>query len=478
MMQNIQSTRLYELLSFLKPAHRIAIQELLQLSFMNYKKESLILLDCILDHIRSTSQKPLLKKDLIRACLIKEENFNRTMSKLFMKVRQALPLLGIIEPPKLSLEFANFFIENSLPINAARELEQLESGIKKSAIQTHDLYLQKSKYHAFCLSKQIDNREATPHLLLMNKSLDAFYAGSKLQLLCEHANRTRIIKASNSPIFAVGSTATFLDLLHQNNFFESGNIKTYYYIYMMLTENEEESYKNAALQFRNYHDTNKLPKELIETFIAYLMNQCIQFINKTTRVSHYANHYIQYLELLQEEDCLLSKGKLRLSRFQGAILAASITGEIEWMRTFVEDYGSLLVGKCTAFFKEIHLAYINKLVGNLQLAREQMEALVLPRTIDSLFALTYYKTAIEIYYADKDIEQALKTIEALYRFIRRTSNSKNIAPVKLKGLQKFIGYAKKAVKLPSKDTRRDRARMQFMEERSTVAYATWLDSVL
>lgn len=476
-MRTIQDTRLYELLAFLKPAHRIAIQEISRLSFVNYKKEGIMLLDNIIKHINSNNKSPLCKRKLISICSIKEENFNRLMSRLFIKTRQALYLLGIMDTSKLNIAWANFFIEHSLENNTARELEQLESILNKTKIYNPDFYLQKSKYHALCLSREIDNRAASPHLISMNQNLDAFYASSKLQLLCEYANRSRIIKTSTS-IFTTDSIPTFLALLHQNDFFDSDNIKTYYYIYLMLVRNTEESYQNAAVQFKIYYQTNELPSDLAETFIAYLMNQCIQFMNKNIKVLHYADHYISYLELLEQEGYLLSNGQLRLSRFQGAIMAASISGKIKWMQKFVNNYGSLLTGDFTDFFKEIHEAYVNKMLGNVKLAKKQIEALVLPRMIDSLYAITYYRIAIEIHYADRDSEAVLKTTETLYRYIKRSSNNKNIASAKLERIKKFIRYTKKAINLPSRDSRRDKVRAKFKEERSQVAYATWLDSVL
>lgn len=98
------------------------------------------------------------------------------------------------------------------------------------------------KYHEIYLQRDRDNRKAhDEHFRKTNHALDAFYVKNKLRLLCEQLNRNRIVQETSTIFPSVSFRTAFMELLHENIYFQCPLTKSYFLIYQMLLDNAEKN---------------------------------------------------------------------------------------------------------------------------------------------------------------------------------------------------------------------------------------------
>lgn len=94
--------------------------------------------------------------------------------------------------------------------------------------------------------------------------------------------------------------------------------------------------------------------------IAYLMNQCIYFINNNINRSYYASEYVDYIDLLERKNYLFQNKQLSPSKFQAILLAGLIANRTDWAIDFITEKATRLNSPHEDFIKKfISLIYIS-----------------------------------------------------------------------------------------------------------------------
>ena len=482
-LDDIRATRLYELLAYLKPKQRKIISEISALKSIPIDAKKNAMLQDIIMHIDTKKNVVLSKAFLMEKSGLKSPSvFNYATSDLFKIVCKMLYLLNIQKDnhPAHLLSLTHLFIEKELPINTFHSLKELKASLKNKKIQAHDFHLYKMQYHELNLQQEKDTRRGfNEHFKQTNLNLDAFYAGNKLRLLCEDLNRNRIVQETH--VFD-NSTAQelLLSLIQENNYFESISMECYFSIYQMLSSNSKKNYQIAAKKINHYQE--ELTPNIEESFIAYLMNQCIYFMNKNMdRVKH-ANDYINYIDSLEEKGYLFTNKQLSPGRFQGIVVAGVMAKQVEWVNNFVHKKAANLNSPHQDFIKQIHLAYIAFHNDHVDLAYELISTVGNHGTADPFFTIFYYKLMIQIYFSQNHLLATQSKIDAFYKYIGRIAKKETIALDKIQALRKFISQVSKVIKLKLDPNTRPNDYIKLQEylakNKGNIAYSEWIEQII
>lgn len=482
-LDDLRATRLYELLAYLKPKQRKIISEISALESIPIDAKKNHILQEIITHIDKKKSEVLSKASLMEKSGIKSPSvFNYATSDLFKVVCKMLYLLNIQKDnhPAHLLSLTNLFIEKELPINTFHSLKELKASLKNKKIQASDFHLYKMKYHELNLQQEKDIRRGpNEHFKQTNLNLDAFYAGNKLRLLCEELNRNRIVQETH--VFE-SSTAQelLLSLIQENNYFESISIECYFLIYKMLSSESKESYQIAAKRINNYQE--QLTPNIEESFIIYLMNQCIYFMNKNIDRINHANDYINYIDFLEEKNYLFTNKQLSPGRFQGIVVAGVMAKQVGWVNNFVHKKAPKLNSTHQNFIKQIHLAYIAFHNDHIDLAHKLISTVGNHGTADPFFVIFYYKLIIQIYFSQNDLLVTQNKIDAFYKYIGRVAKKETIAPDKIQALRKFTSQVSKIIKLKLNPNTRpsDYVKLQeyLAKNKGNIAYSEWIEQII
>lgn len=483
-LNDLRQTRLYELLLHLKPKQRKIIVAISNIKEVPIDAKKITLLTTFIKNIEKRSPQPLPKATVMKKSGYKSDAaFNYATSDLFKMVCKMLYLINILKdnaPPYL-FSLADLFIDKDLPINAHHVLNDLKKHLKNRKTQVHDYHLYQMKYHELHLEKNQSDRKAhDEHFFETNQHLDAFYTENKLRLLCEQLNRNRIVQESTTVLPSDRATKLFLELVEVNEYFQSPSIECYFLIYQMLLTKTESSYQTAANKIKT--DGTQLPPTIEETMIAYLKNQCIYFINNNIQRVHYANEYIQYIDLLDEKNYLLKHGKLSPTRFQGIVVAGITAQQIEWVTDFVKQKAEKLNSSHKDFIEKTHLAYIAFHTGDVEKAHNIIRVVESNRVIDPFFNVLHYKLMIQIFFHKDLLILAQDKVLAFKKYISRKDKKEIIAPEKVGSLQKFISYILKIIQLKEEPNTQQsdysKVQKRLLEDKGTIAYIDWLKQIL
>ena len=298
--------------------------------------------------------------------------------------------------------------------------------------------------------------------------------------MCETCNRNRIIQQKQADT----TSLSFDDFLHRvkdQDYYGSVSVELYYHLYQMLTTADNQHYESTRHTVYRYLADGQPDSSTFETIVAYLMNQCINNINRSIHRLKYAQEYLGYISLLEQEKCLLSnEDQLSLFRIFCILMSAILCGRAQWMQEdFMPFYKDKLIGKHRTFVVDLAAAY---LCQHNEQPKEAMNRLLeidtksLPRDLDRQLAVSYYKIAIEIYYAHDRIGKMEQVAERMRKYLGLPTNNEGIAVGKTNALGRFLYYVKRLN--PANKAEAARVRKAFLAEQHPIAHAFWLEKVL
>lgn len=288
-----------------------------------------------LEHLLSLNAQALKKPEkIIWAKLFAEETTaeqNRVKTRLFQMMEKYISLQQLDQHQGVKLLLQTGFHEG-------RKIDKLASlsfnRSKKLLSNEHDF---DQKVFLFWLYQQAilrekDVRRMDENIETMEHCLDEFYACNKLRILCERANRQKILKkAASSRVLE--AEADFLQ-----THVHSDLVKAYCNLFRLIASGNEADF----ILVKNFVDQQQpsLRREHLQEFIAYMMNYCIRKFNAGDL--NYAKHYLGFIERLENQDLLLVGGFLGIGRLKNAIHSLQLVEGAEAAQVFKDKYGSYL----------------------------------------------------------------------------------------------------------------------------------------
>lgn len=480
---DFRKTRLYELLEYLKPKHQKKILQVINLEFSRPQDKQGILLQAIIKHIQKKGKKPLSKQELVSLIGIDSTKMNYMISDIFKRVCKILPLTSILQEYELQQIqiLASFFRENDLNINAEYALEDIKKSLYRKAKRNHDFHYYQMKYYEFHVIED-NTRQYNQDFYSMIENLDAFYAESKLRLLCEETNRNRII-AQHSKVFKSEELKTqFLSNTQAAEFYNSPSVEVYFRIYQMLTASTTESYQKTYTLA--YQLKASFAPDIQLAISKYLMNQCIYFINKYkgSDSKQYAVDYLKHIQSLDKIDLLLDKDqKFPLATFHNIIHIGLIAEDSRWGEDFINKTSPNLSTDNQRFMQLLHLALVALHENDLMTADQCiLEIDEIPKD-DVPFVILYYKLSIQILFQTQtNLDIPLNKAEAFRKYIGRIKEKGILADDKFTALTNFTLFFRRIVSIDAKaDAQKWKKLVQeFSTKFNETAYADWLQSLI
>lgn len=194
---------------------------------------------------------------------------------------------------------------------------------KKDRSLSHELYRFWIAEHK--VNTQKTKRARDEYIGLMEQSLDDFYYINRLRLYCEKINRQKITEIDHGVEKLLGTPNIVWSVKEK---------RLYYQLVKLLTEQDVQAYLYIDEFVKNHQ--NYFAKKYLREFIEYLMNFCIRKVNQHNK--EYARDYLNLIELLQKENLLLQGGELSLSRFRNTMAAGIVAENLDWVKSFVNNY--------------------------------------------------------------------------------------------------------------------------------------------
>lgn len=478
---DIRTTRLYDFLAHLPPRYRKSISALSEIKLITIKNKELELLKEILTHINKNNKKPLHKQALAKKINLSEEKIHYLTSSLFKKIGSTLPFFLLKDSDLETTHIlTKFFLNYHWSEHTSLVLKANKTVLEKKQIRTHDFHFYEMKHHEFCTKQDSINRTYHQGINDMNQSLDAFYAENKLRIFCEELNRNRILGEASQIAQNDSFKASFLNMIQEEEFFESPSVELFFHVYNMLIKNSEKSYLQVFKLLERYKQL--FHPDLEETVLRYLMNQSIIFINSSDNHQTYANQYLNYVNRLHElGKLILANQQYPLGIFHNIVLASTKVKSKAWCINFVETTIPTLNTPNRTCNRIIHLAHIELRFGNYQAAHHLIAKLddidnpqhQVPKE-DIFLSLFYYQLSIQIFFKTTDdlSSTPFQKNDALRKYIQR--KHENFSNSKKEKLDNFVAFTRRIINTPKGFSKWKSLTKEISEKRTQIAY---IDSI-
>ena len=242
----------------------------------------------------------------------------------------------------------------------------------------------------------------------MENCLDEFYACNKLRILCEKANRRKILKKANSGR-KLEEEVGFL-----KRHVQSDLVGAYCDLFQMINGGSETDF----IKVKQFVDQEpKLRKVHLQEFIAYLMNYCIRKFNGGD--FSFTRHYLDFIRKLESKNLLLVGGILGIGRLKNTILSLQLNEGSKAAQTFLDTYGAFLDPKHKPYLL-LAQAAIDLDQGKIDKALEGIKEFQDSDVYlhDLYYKLTCDKLMLKCFYEKKDFPPILKRVESIKAFVR------------------------------------------------------------
>lgn len=332
---------------------------------------------------------------------------NRVKTRLFQMMEKYISLQQLDKEIGFKLLLQTKFHE-------ARKIEKLANlsfNRSKKVLNKENDFDQ--KVILFWLYQQVilrekDIRRTDENMDAMENCLDEFYACNKLRILCEKANRQKILKKAESERDLEAEVDCLQKLV------QSSLVKAYCDLFQMISKGKETDFIRVK-QF--VEQEPKLKREYLQEFIAYLMNYCIRKFNAGDR--NFTKHYLGFIRKLESEDLLLIGGVLGVGRLKNTILSLQLNEGAEAAQAFIDQYGAFLDPKHKPYLL-LAQAAIDLDQGKIDKALKDIKEFQDSDVYlhDLYYKLTCDKLMLKCFYERRDLTPILTRIEGIKAFIR------------------------------------------------------------
>lgn len=304
-----------------------------------------------------------------------------------------------------------------------------------------------------------------------NESFDKYYFSAKLRTLCEIINREKILNAT----YSKSIEDEIIQVISQNKSlnFDTPAVHCYFEIFHLLKSGNNLEQFSKTLNTLNRYQKSFTDSEL-KSMYAYLLNYCVQEVNKGN--AEFTEKLFELQKLLLQNKILLENGALSHISYRNIVTIAIKLKEYAWAEKFIEDYKSHITDQ----HKEN--AY-NLSKSNLLYAKNDFsETIFLLNQIeftDVYYACTAKFTLLKAYYALKEFETLDYFVSSFQLYLKR---NKEISINFKKSSENFLKHFKKVIliekqldyKEKEKIEKKIRDLIQHIHEEKTMANKAWL----
>ena len=355
--------------------------------------------------------------------ILNEEQFDnkkRIANRLPKTLEQFILLYSLEEDPVLShLLIAQFYNDRGLQKHVNHSIKKAEQENDNNKGRFLNFYLYKFWLNELKISirkhmnipiRVVD--ELIPHI-------KDFFDIQKVRLLGAEIHETYMMnKPGEDPAQRRNELEReALDTLKTVN---SREVELYKYrLIMALRKGEEEAYQNAKKLIND--QSLKLNHVEREESIEVLMNYCTAQVGRGNW--SYAKDYIDFLEILDEMDCLLDNGYLGRAFLVNAVGYGIISGQFDWAKQFLENKSRYLKDSnhvseqpYKAFLQSLIALYEGELDKCLELLNQFMSADIYTR--DTKIKIGADKMLLKVLFLKREFEVVRSKMRTVEKYIK------------------------------------------------------------
>lgn len=314
-------------------------KEWLDSSFHNNSSQALRLYRFILKTVPKFEAKKLSKEKAFQV-LFKGENYKEAKINYVISLltRQLFDFLsyknyqnsGSLAQICLMDELLNRDLDHLMLQEGRRLKKQKEQSMLKhsSSFFENYLYYKQLDEHFIRRPKRIYDE----NLQLKNDNLDLFYVTTKLRIACDMTNRNTVIQAN----YNCRDLEHILDLSqNQTEIYHQHPAITVYYQALKTIEGKQlEDYQLLKTLLAEH--LNVFPKDDLTTLYDYILNFCIQQINKGN--TSFYSEILEVYQFLLANKINFQNGYLQEWDYKNIITVGTRLNELEWTERFIHDY--------------------------------------------------------------------------------------------------------------------------------------------
>lgn len=339
---NEKSNKLISLLASLDKAQLRACRKLIQSPFFSANQDLFLFFEEITRRLDRNAS--LNKKDIWQAVLGKKKPYNDTRfrkytSDLFKLVRQYLIQETLEQEPELQRYLYFSALEKQRSEKLIRGIERnwddlIAESNSNDALRYLYLHLLEFKKHSLLNFDQRRNERSNVEEI--SRALDIYFIISKLKDAVNADSRSDFEKQDYSLLLA-DEVVNLLD--KQKAYLEEPLVTTYYYMYKMITESENDEfyyqYKNIVLGL-----DPKLSVAPSYAFIHPALNYCVIKLNKGQR--EFSNEYLEVYKFGLRHNVAFENESVDPGAFKNTVQIAMQSGEFDWAEEYVRSYQNKL----------------------------------------------------------------------------------------------------------------------------------------
>ncbi len=354
--------------------------------------------------------------------LTKEErsNKNRIKNRLFKTTERYLAMRQLENTkPLWNLLLLRWYMENNIRKTARTLLKRIIPKLSGRRMRNIEYPLFLSWMYDIELFYEREKRKQDRKILLSEQALNEFYAYQKMRLLCEKANRNRIVNDYRVADEFEKEAQKLLELS------DSPLLKAYFWVFRMIAKDSDEDFSNLDAFLTGPGENLENP--YLKEFYLNAMNFCIRKSNQGE--DKYARKYLDYIADLESKNMLLDNGILVASRLKNVITVSLMIDRLELAEDFMNrNAGFLSVSKTLdpEDFLELNRAIIELHKGNID---ECMEGIRRFRDSamyhrDMFHKISCDKLLLKAYYEKGDIQAVQHQLASIKNYIQSRDNLK------------------------------------------------------
>lgn len=320
----------------------------------------------------------------------------------------------------------------------------------------NEYFLQNELYFFQSAIKRIDL-----NLQEVSDALDATYIADKIRQSCLMLAHQAVYKKK---AYDIGMLNEVLEFAKLKNFLEYPAIAMYYYSYMAITDQDNEShFQNLKNEIAEHG--YMFPKSEMRDILLLATNYCIGRLN-----AGYPQYIRESFELFGwgiRENALLDEGILSRITFMNIVTIGNMLGEYDWIEKFIHNYKGYLEDQYRDDLVHYSFARLHFEKGDYSTAMQLFRQVEYD---DILMNLNAKLMQFKMFYEQDDLDVVESLLESMRTYLVR----KKVIGYHKANYKNIIRLTKKMLKInPYNQTQKTKL-LKEIEEANPLAERKWL----
>ncbi|MEZ4943849.1 MAG: hypothetical protein R3D58_23470 [Saprospiraceae bacterium] len=460
----MENSPVFTLIHSFTPVELRDVRKFLQSPFFNQRQDIIDLFEALAAN--QTPEKTALWSQLYPGTAFDDQKLRLLMSYLHRLLEQYLTTKeAAAEPLDHQLRLVVAYRKRGMANAFERAYKTLERRLEAQTLRNvnyHDnRYL--LKWEAHQLANTLNPNDVS-RLLELSEEVEVIYLAQKLRLICLLAAHGAVYQSD----FQIDRQVEVLARAEQKQFAEVPAIALNLHCYRMLCNPDEEVH---FLRFKTllFEQAGRFYDEEMHGFYILAINYCVRQIN--AGVSRF---YREALELYKEalsKAYLLENGVLSRFTYHNVVAAGLQTGELDWVRYFINEYKNQLEKRYRESSFSFNLARLEYAQRNYGFVLELLQK---ANYRDPLLNLAAKTLLLKTYYDLGEHELLQSHLDAMRNYVHR----KRVLGYHRSNYLNIIRYTEKLTQLHRSDRKAIAALKNAVEQETVLTEKAFFQNVL